>query len=152
MIPFILAFALLAPIALSAQDLPAPVQAVVDDARADCESFEAGEFAAEGSAVQQIDLTGSGEGWIVDTGKMSCSSAASMYCGSGGCGLSMVVGDSVTERIAARWQVMTFFSAPVVLLNVHGSLCGGINPTPCVEALVWDSEAGQFSSIAAQVQ
>ena len=140
------------PASVFASDLPVPVADIVEGARADCESFEAGAFSMQPEAARREDLTGGGEGWVVDTALMSCSSAASMYCGSGGCSVSFVVGDHVTERIAAGWGIVPFGDRSVLLLDVHGSLCGGINPTPCVEALTWDAETAEFTSLAPRPQ
>lgn len=147
------ALALLAGLPAAAQDLPPPVQAQIDDARADCESFEAGDFSMAPEALQQIDLTGDGTpDWVVDESHMECSSAASMYCGSGGCGLSLIVGDLVAETLARGWTVVDVFGTPAVLLDVHGALCGGVGPTPCAEALTWDPDSQRFTSVAPPVQ
>jgi hypothetical protein len=34
----------------------------------------------------------------------------------------------------------------VILIDVHGSRCGVINPTPSIETLVWDQEAKVWRS------
>ncbi|MEM8958755.1 MAG: hypothetical protein AAGC86_13190 [Pseudomonadota bacterium] len=147
------ALALLAGHPAAAQDLPPPVQAQIDDARADCESFEAGDFSMTPDAVQQRDLTGDGVlDWVVDESHMDCSSAASMFCGTGGCELSLIVGDRVAETLARGWTVVDAFGRTVVLLDIHGALCGGIGPTPCVEALTWDPDNQRFTSVAPPVQ
>lgn len=144
--------ALLWPAALCAEELPQAVQGAIDDARADCESFEAGDFSFEPEAIIKTPLTQTADGWLVDETHMRCSSAASMYCGTGGCGLFLIVGDHITERLAKAWSIVDFYDRPVVLLDVHGSLCGGINPTPCVEALIWDDEASVFTTLAPRDQ
>ena len=46
-----------------------------------------------------------------------------------------------TSLLNQGWDVVTFGRNRVLLMDVHGSRCGGINPTPCVEALAWDQEA-----------
>lgn len=143
------AVVLMGAVAVQADPVPAAVNAVLEDARADCESFEAGDFSLQDAAVEQRDLTGDGQmDWIIDSSLMGCSSAASMYCGTGGCELTLVVGAHITERLAHGWALASFNDRPVLLLDVHGSLCGGINPTPCIEALIWDDEPQQFSTLA----
>lgn len=140
---------LLAAVPAAAEEFPAPVQAEIDQARADCESFEGGDFSMAAEAVQQIDLTGDfTPDWVVDETHMSCSSLASLYCGTGGCGLSLIVGDIVTERLSKGWMIVDFYQLKAILLDVHGSLCGGINPTPCLEALVWDFGEEHFTTLA----
>lgn len=121
---------------------------LVDEARAECAGFDGGVLDVPDAAGIRTDLTGDGRGWILDYAQMSCSTAASLFCGSGGCLAALVVGDHVTTRMSQGLEVVTFGAKPVVLIEVHGSLCGGINPTPCVEALVWDGEAGRFSTVA----
>lgn len=138
---------------VSAQTFPPAVKEAIETARADCESFEAGDFDRAQDAIRQVDLTGdAGPDWIVDESKMSCSSAASMYCGTGGCGLTLVANGIPTYRIAGGWDIVEFGGAPVLLLSVHGSRCGGINPTPCTEALTWDPEREVFSTLAEAVE
>lgn len=136
----------------AAQDVPPAVNAAIEAAAAECAGFEGGQLAVGDDAVIAADLTGSGNGWVLDFAGLSCSSMASFACGSGGCRVLFGVDDHVTERLAAGWALVEFGPAPVILLDVHGSLCGGINPTPCVEAIVWDGEAGAFSSLAPRDQ
>jgi hypothetical protein len=70
-----------------------PVDDVLEEARKNCESFEGGIFEAR-DAVQPVDLSGDGvPETVVDESRFSCSSAASMYCGTGGCMVRAIVGD-----------------------------------------------------------
>lgn len=128
-------------------DMPLPLAAALETARAECASFDGGSLDIGYAAVSRPDLTGDGTpDWALDESQLACSSAASLFCGTGGCMVTFVVGDTATERLTKGWQVVEFGPWHVVLLQVHGSLCGGINPTPCVEALVWDSDAQRFST------
>lgn len=132
-----------------AQDLPAPVEARLAEARSDCAAFENGTLTLERDALTRTDLTGDGTAdLVVDLGRLTCSSAPSLYCGTGGCTTLFVVGDTVTERLSKGWDVARFGPLTVLLTQRHGSDCGGTNLRPCVEALVWDAEAGQFASLA----
>jgi hypothetical protein len=38
---------------------------------------------------------------------------------------------------AQHWTVADFGGGPVLLLQLHGTYCGGDRTTLCVEALVW---------------
>lgn len=38
----------------------------------------------------------------------------------------------------------------VLLADVDGSQCGGINPTPCIVASVWDAEKKVWRSTVAE--
>lgn len=131
------------------EDLPAPLQAAIDTARTDCANFESGTLEVTWGATTRTDLTGDGQpDLVLDLGKLQCSSIASLYCGTGGCSVMFAVGDTVTERLSKGWTVQRFGPLTVVLNQVHGSACGGTNLTPCVEALVWETDARRFTSLA----
>jgi len=140
-----LALAFLPPV-LHAQDLeglPAPLVAKVTAAREACASFDHGEFALEWGAVTRTDLDGDlYPDWVLDESGFSCSTAASLYCGNtGGCASHFLVGDVLTSLRNRGWTVATIGSHRVLVTDVHGSRCGGINPTPCFVAHAWDAEA-----------
>ncbi len=137
---------------LAAQEAPGALTDALDSAAAECAAFEGGVLTVPESAPREVYLGGAGGGWVLDFADLSCSSMASFGCGTGGCRVLFAVGDHVTERFAAGWTVVAFGVRPVVLLDVHGSLCGGANPTPCVEAMVWDAEGGQFSTLAPRAE
>ena len=134
-----------------AQDLsalPNPLVEKVETAKKACADFENGEFALEWGAVSRVDLDGDlRPDWALDNSAFACSSAASLYCGTGGCESHFLVGDTVTSLLNQGWDVLTFGRNRVLLMDVHGSRCGGINPTPCVESLVWDQEAKAWRSV-----
>ncbi|WP_425091370.1 hypothetical protein [Tropicimonas sp. S265A] len=133
-----------------AQDTwPAPITAKLDEARGECAAFENGELTVAWDAVRRTDLTGDGQlDHVLDLQKLTCSSAASLYCGTGGCSVLFVVGDTVTERLSKGWSVERFDFLTVLLNQMHGSACGGTNLNPCVEALVWDHDENRFFSLA----
>ena len=139
------------PPALHAQDLsglPEPLLAKVTAGRKACADFNDGKFALELGAVVRTDLDGDlNQDWILDESGFACSSAVSLYCGTGGCISRFMVGDTVTSLLNLGWEVVTFGRDRVLLTDVHGSRCGGINPTPCVESLVWDREAQVWRTI-----
>lgn len=130
-----------------ADDQATVLDPVIDALRQECAAFESGVLTVPDDAIQQTDLTGDGRGWVLDYGKVDCSSMASLSCGTGGCGLALVVDDHVTERLTKGWQVVDMPPYRVVLTQVHGSLCGGTNLTPCFEALVWDEAVSGFSTL-----
>ncbi|MEM1077306.1 MAG: hypothetical protein AAGI09_02160 [Pseudomonadota bacterium] len=143
------ALALLAPGPALAQDLPAALQAEIDTARADCAAFENGTLDVPWGTTTRTDLTGDGTmDLVLDLGKLRCSSAASLYCGTGGCSVLFAVGDTVTRRLSKGWSVERFGPLTVVLNQRHGNDCGGTNLRPCVEAMVWSPEESRFSSLA----
>jgi hypothetical protein len=141
----------LLPLAVLAQDLstlPEPLVEKVTAAREACSGFNDGKFALEWGAVVRTDLDGDPElDWVLNERGFACSSAVSLYCGTGGCESHFLVGDTLTSLLTRGWEVVTFGRHRVLLTDVHGSRCGGINPTPCVESLVWDGEAKAWRSV-----
>ncbi len=141
---FLLSLALLAlPVAahaLTSEDILA-------EARADCAGFEAGSLTVMEGAVQEVELTGTGPAEVlVDWSKFNCSSAASLWGGTGGQTLSLLAGGIRQDWLVLGWQVAQF-GQPVLLVQLHGSECGGSGSQPCVEALVWGGES--FLSVRA---
>lgn len=129
-------------------ELPAPLAAKVTAAREACANFNGGEFAFEWGAVVRDDLDGDlYPDWVLNESGFACSSAASLYCGTGGCESHFLVGDKVTTLLNQGWEMATIGRHRVLLTDVHGSRCGGISPTPCVESLVWDREDKMWRSI-----
>lgn len=127
-----------------------PVAAILDAARAGCASYENGRFDA-GDAVTSIDLTGDGvPDHVVDESRFTCSSAASMYCGSGGCMLHAVVGQDSWRFQAEAWRVIDWDGQPIILIARDGGWCGGTGAQICYEAVSWSH--GDMLSVMAPPQ
>ena len=128
--------------------LPPPLVEKVTAARQACADFERGEFALEWGAVTRTDLDGDYRpDWVLDELAFSCSTAVSLYCGTGGCVSHFLVGNVVTSLLNQGWTVITFGPNRVLLTDAHGSDCGGINPTPCFLAHVWDAQDRVWRSV-----
>lgn len=140
----IFAFAVsLALIATPSFAFDAAVTSVVDTARKECRSFENGMLEVGENAVVEIDLTGDGmPNHLVDASKFSCSTAMTLFCGTGGCALTAVVDGRSHEFLAKGWKIITMYDFPVLLLAVHGSECGGSGLRRCIKALTWSE--GRF--------
>ncbi len=131
---------------------PEALQAVVEGHRAECARFAGGTLALSPGAYTQTDLDGDGEtDWLLDSHRLHCSSAATLFCGTGGCALTTLIDGRQQQLLAKGWAVQRLGPLTVLLLQVHGSRCGGTNLNSCVEALVWDRERGQFNSVAPPV-
>ncbi|RYH07588.1 hypothetical protein [Tropicimonas sp. IMCC6043] len=116
-------------------------QTLIDHAAADCRSFENGEF-DPGDALQQIELRsqfGAVKAELVDESKYSCSTAASLYCGSGGCMLNLIVDGSVMAWQATGWRLVDWGPDTILLIGRDGGWCGGAGAEVCYEALVWSN-------------
>lgn len=125
---------LLLPAAPAAAD---PVDDILAAAAADCSSLDNGVFEAPDSVIQ-IDLDGDGEpDRIVDTSNFKCSSALSLYCGSGGCVIHAVIGEASWEFQAEGWRMIDWDGRPILLIARDGGWCGGAGAQVCYEAVVW---------------
>ena len=123
------------------EDLPLSTQ-IVQDARSECASFEGGAFDSTEQTILLKDLTGDGRPEeIVDASQFSCSTAASMWGGTGGTQLWVVVDGEKFEFLAHQWQVVEMKGKNILLLAVHSSQCSD-TIGPCYRALVWDE--GEF--------
>ncbi|MCA8879885.1 MAG: hypothetical protein KDA73_08015 [Rhodobacteraceae bacterium] len=137
-------------VALSgAAEIPAAFNDILSSRANDCASFEEGLLTVESGAIVRADLDGDGaEDWILDETHLACSSAASLFCGTGGCNVNFLIGDRLTSRLAKGWEVVDFTPLRVLLVQVHGVRCGGTNLNACVEAMVWDPTEKRYFSIA----
>lgn len=110
---------------------------ILADAAKACAGQDNGVFAAEG-AVRQIDMTGDGtEDTIVDEGLFTCTTAASLYAGSGGSMIHVFVNGAQSSFLVQGYETVRWADVLIVLLAVDGSSCNTISANPCFEALTW---------------
>jgi hypothetical protein len=120
---------------------------LIDRAAADCQSFENGEFDA-GNAVSAIELSsqfGTVEAELIDESQFACSSAASLYCGTGGCMLNLVLDDKISAWQATGWRLIEWGPDRILLIGRDGGWCGGAGAEVCYEAVVWSN--GKFLTV-----
>ena len=116
------------------------IDRVVDQARQDCSDFEDGVLQTTDELLTLIDVTGDGEpDEVVDAHGFHCTTG-SLFCGTGGCPLTVIVDNTPTEFLAKAWTVIEWGEQPILLLEVHGSECGGTNLRTCFEAVVWSED------------
>jgi hypothetical protein len=119
---------------------------VVEAARSEC-TKEKGQFDASPGSITPIDLSGDGTpDEIVDATKFACSTAVSLYCGTGGCPITAIVDGKSIELFGRGWMAMDWAGSKILLLDVHGSRCGANGTTRCFEAITWSE--GAFRSVA----
>ena len=127
----------------NAQDLsglPAQLLEKIQVAQQACSELENGQFSLEFGAVHRVDLDGDTDrDWVLDEAGFACSSAVSLYCGTGGCMSHFLIEDRMFSLLNQGWRMTNIGSFRVLLADVHGSQCGGINPSPCVTAGIWGS-------------
>lgn len=127
-------------------ETPAAIQDLLDRAAADCAGFENGTLHIGKDALARIDLGTAEPGWALDTLHLSCSSAASLFCGTGGCTVRFAAGPHSTDVLSKGWAVVDFGDRRVVVSQVHGANCGGTNLNFCALAVTLDDEG--FQSVA----
>ncbi len=131
------AVAALAASIASAGDRLTPGQEIVQKARQDCDGVNNGQFHATESTITRHDITGDGRPEeFVDASQFSCSTASSLWGGSGGTYLWVVVDGKSYEFLAHKWRVVDVDGQNVLLLAVHASECSDMIG-PCYRALVW---------------
>ena len=110
---------------------------LIETARTECARFEGGKFNATDQAITLHDFTGDGRPEeIVDASQFSCSTSASMWGGSGGTLLWVLVDEKKHEFLAHKWRVVDVDGQKLLLLAVHSSECSD-TVGPCYRALVW---------------
>jgi hypothetical protein len=133
---------------------PAPALASVDtilaEAAAMCTEQDNGVFSSEG-AVRSLDLTGDGQpDTLVDQLLFTCSTAASLYGGSGGSMINVFVGEVQSDFLVQGYEILNWADRTILLLALHGTNCNGIGADPCFEALVWNGD--RFMSVRAPAE
>ncbi len=135
--------------AADVSQLPTGLRTKVDLAAQACAEFNDGLFNLDWGAVERVDLDGDLQrDWVLNESGFACSSAASLYCGTGGCMSHFWVSEEVHSLLNQGWTVVDFGRQRVVVADIHGSNCDGINPTPCVTASVWDRDTKTWRSSA----
>lgn len=146
--------AVLSSAALRAEDvsaLPQQLQDKIAIAKEACSESYEGEFALEWGAIERVDLDGDRYAdWVLNESAFACSTVPSFYGGTGGSMSHFLVGGQLNSLLNQGWEAVSVGRNRVVLADVHGSQCGGINPTPCVTSSVWDGEAKEWRSTSAE--
>lgn len=147
---FALSLMLVSAAPLVAQDLtdvPMPLLDAIEAGGVAC-AEQGGDFDMGVGALVQVDLDGDTEAdWVLDEAYFACSTAASLYCGTGGCPVHLSVGDVAATLQAQSWEVaVTATGRHVLLATLHGVHCDGYGTTHCVGALTWDAETSGWRS------
>lgn len=110
---------------------------IVQNAKQECNGIDNGEFHSTEKAITSYDITGDGQmEEVVDAAQFSCSTALTLWGGSGGTFLWVVAPDKTYEFLAHRWRMIDFDGQSVLLLAVHSSQCSD-DIGPCYRAFVW---------------
>lgn len=116
---------------------------VIEIAKKSC-SFEKGQFTMPELSKTNVDLNADGKpDEIIDESKFYCSTASSLYCGTGGCMLHLIVDGKDYKHLAKEWAIAELGAAKVLIIGVHWSECNYKNP--CIRAITWRN--GKFRSL-----
>lgn len=106
-----------------------------------CTDYNNGEFHSTEQTISLYDFTGDGRPeTVVDASQFSCSTSVSMWGGTGGTYLWVVVDGVAHEFLAHQWKVVDMYGKNVLLLAVHPSRCD-YTAGPCYQAYVWSKGA-----------
>ena len=119
----------------------ADVKSILADATKLCADQNNGTFAANG-AVKQIDLTGDGTAdTLVDEALFTCTTAASLYGGSGGSLIHIFANGTQSDHLVQGWDTAKWNNSLLILLAVDGTNCNTIAAQTCYETLTWGKDS-----------
>lgn len=126
---------------------PASVRAVVAEAVADCRRASGpSTFRFRISSprfITKADFNGDGTSdFVVDRSAFHCSNAPSLYCGTGGCGYSILVSKQHGFRAsilldARTLEIVRDDKWPMISITRHGTACGLAGARDCRYLLAW---------------
>lgn len=118
-------------------DSPTTSADLIERARSECAGLNSGTFDVTEKAITLHDITGDGlPEEVIDASQFACSTAASLWTGSGGAYLWVIVDNKAYEFLAHKWRVVDIDGQKVLLLAAHSSECSD-TIGPCFRALVW---------------
>jgi hypothetical protein len=104
------------------------------------ECGEGGKVTFAPETVRKLDLTGDGRpDYIVDFGDTQCAERASVYCGTGGCSMDILVTlpdgkiRTVFSARARSYEILPGKGARSIRFELHGSFCGRSGNPSCIK-------------------
>ena len=133
-------FVAFASVDAAAQSYPKEVEAVLDAARAECKDADDGKATFHKDTVRKIELSGDKrDDYVINLHEASCSTFESIYCGTGGCNVTILVakpnGSYVTvfDGRLHRYTILNKSGPRRVKFDLHGGFCGKSGPYPCAK-------------------
>jgi hypothetical protein len=116
---------------------------VIEAAKKSC-ALQKGQFTAPEISTTNVDLNADGKpDEIIDESKFACSTSSSLYCGTGGCMLHLIVDGKDYKRLAKEWVIAQLGEAKIFIIGIHWSECS--YKSPCLRAITWRD--GRFRSL-----
>jgi hypothetical protein len=124
---------------------------VMEKARTECSSFDDGVLQTDSdNTITLADLTGDDRPEeIIDGNKFSCPTALTLFCGTGGCALTVIVDEKPFEFLAKAWKVVKAPDGkPTLKVAVHWSQCD--YKRTCWETFKWKDTS--FESLGSKAE
>jgi hypothetical protein len=116
---------------------------VIEAAKKSC-TLEKGQFSVPEISTTSVDLNSDGNpDEIIDESKFTCSTSSSLYCGTGGCMLHLIVDGKDYKYLAKEWTIAQLGAAKILIIGNHWSECNYKNP--CLRAITWRD--GRFNGL-----
>jgi len=116
---------------------------VIEAAKKSC-TLEKGQFTAPDISTISVDLNADDKpDEIIDESKFTCSTAPSLYCGTGGCMIHLIVDGKDYKYLVKAWTIAELGEAKIFIIGIHWSECS--YKSPCLRAITWRD--GRFRSL-----
>ena len=136
-------------------DFPKEVQAVIAEARKECRDADGKGLILKSGVVARLDLNGDGRpDTKIDLGQVECRGAPSLYCGTGGCGLTLMIAQpdgalkTIFQGYVRGYTIGRNSSSKpgprTVRFDLHGSTCGRAGAETCVKTQAITGEPFDF--------
>jgi hypothetical protein len=121
----------------AAQDRPEALRALIDYHTAAC-TAQGGTLTVPDDAVSQAVLTESEDpAFILDSARLSCSSAPAMFCAEGiGCELNVFQSGAQHSLIVLAWSLVNDEDRQLLQVTISGELLN--KPEPGTYQMAWD--------------
>ena len=117
---------------------PPEVEEQLEQARKECRAGDGKEVTFGPKTVRKLDLTGDKrDDYIVDLDWAKCDAFESLYCGTGGCNVAILVGKpdgslvTVFDGRVRKYHIMPGKGARTIRFDLHGGYCGKAVPYAC---------------------
>jgi len=118
--------------------IEAALQECITDVRGNDPTAPMPQLEIRPGAMTWVDLDGEGEkdDMVVDFNHILCSLNYSLWHGTGGSIIHLVVnGERSASLSGGTWRITEWYDRPVFMLGRHGSACDGYGAQPCIQVI-----------------
>ena len=117
---------------------PPEVEEQLEHSRKECKEAGGEQVTFGPKAVRKLDLTGDKRAdYIVDSREVKCDAFESLYCGTGGCNIAILVAKpdrsfvTVFDDLVRKYEIMRGRGARTIRFDLHGGYCGKAGAYAC---------------------